>query len=189
MKNKDEYVTVNYLTKIKAVNPVRWTGFLYICMGLAFLVSAVHAQTQQELDRAANESQRIQRDEQKRIEKDMEWFRERKDERGQITIQNDEEGAKKEMESCRDIDEIILNGVTLFSTGDLSGITEKYIGTCMTTADMDRLSEEITKYYFENGYPVARAYIMPRQDLTEGRLGIMVVEGEESANEGKAYEQ
>ncbi len=76
-------------------------------------------------------------------------------------------------QSCIQIDRIQLDGVTVFDAALLEA--ELPIG-CLSFADLNALLEAVTLTYTNAGYVAARAYL-PEQDLADGELTIVVIEG------------
>lgn len=58
----------------------------------------------------------------------------------------------------------------------LQELLHPYENTSHSFAELQKISSLITKYYREQGYFVARAYI-PKQNVSEGNLEIIVIEG------------
>ena len=74
---------------------------------------------------------------------------------------------------------IVISGNNLFDIKLLHALVADAEGKTLTLSDLDQLSNRITDYYHEHGYPLARAYIsaqtikegMVRIDLIEARYG------------------
>ncbi|QIW15442.1 hypothetical protein A4G20_03405 [Pasteurellaceae bacterium RH1A] len=60
---------------------------------------------------------------------------------------------------------------------DLGQITSPYLQGQIKLADLYKLTEQITQYYRQQGYLVARA-ILPPQEIEDGRVKIIVIRGE-----------
>ncbi len=65
---------------------------------------------------------------------------------------------------------------TAFSEEVLLSLLKDFVGKEQTLADLERAADIITRYYREQGYFVARAYV-PAQELKDGMVEITVLEG------------
>ncbi|MBY5930165.1 ShlB/FhaC/HecB family hemolysin secretion/activation protein [Halomonas sp. DP8Y7-3] len=77
---------------------------------------------------------------------------------------------------CLDIHEIELEGASLLSERQRGRLLQPYLGRCLSAAELNGLLGEVTQWYLERGYVTTRAYL-PEQDLTQGRLRVVVAEG------------
>ena len=77
---------------------------------------------------------------------------------------------------CIDIELIEVTGVTLLSTGAVARVTAPYEGRCLALEDLNGALQQLSFLYLERGYVTSRAYL-PEQDLSDGSLEIVVVEG------------
>jgi hemolysin activation/secretion protein len=78
--------------------------------------------------------------------------------------------------ACHQVREIVINGAPNLSASVRSDIVSRYAGRCLGLSDIEQILTEITKDYISRGYITTRAYL-PSQDLSKGRLEILVVEG------------
>lgn len=83
---------------------------------------------------------------------------------------------RKPADVCKLIQEIVIEHADRMSSAEQLSIVQKYQGKCLNINDIEHLISEIVNYYISRGYISARAYIQP-QDLAQGKLRIMVVEG------------
>lgn len=74
------------------------------------------------------------------------------------------------------VSNIVISGNTIFSSETLDSLVADLEGGTHTLADLNRGAARITKFYRDNGYLVARAYI-PAQEMENGTLSIAVLEG------------
>jgi hemolysin activation/secretion protein len=86
------------------------------------------------------------------------------------------ESVSKDNGACRDIQTVHVDGASLFSPADLDRITQPYLQRCLGVGHIEALLSDITRAYVQKGWVGVRAYL-PQQDLSEGRLKILVVEG------------
>lgn len=77
---------------------------------------------------------------------------------------------------CRDIQHIEVQGVTQLLKSQLAGITQPFVGRCLGVPEVEQILGEITRAYMLRGFVTTRAYL-PAQDLSQGKLKILVVEG------------
>jgi hemolysin activation/secretion protein len=159
---------------------VRLTALVvWTCLALCALNPlSVRAQTQADIDAAKRQAETIQRVDQERLLRDQEEARRRTDRvDGMDTkkllpkIETPAIGAP-----CRDISVIEINGGAKLSTSVRKHISADFTGRCLAVGDIERILAEITKDYIDRGFVTARAYL-PAQDLSKGRLEILVVEG------------
>lgn len=157
-----------------------YAGLLLLAMSVALMASGpTWAQaTPDQIDQANREIERIQQEQRERLENDRRE-RESQQPRTQIELPVAPEGTATEGGPCRDIKRIQIEGAALMSEDDQRRLAAPFVGTCMDVADIERLLGSITNYYIRDGYIGARAYIQT-QDLNEGVLRILVVEGEVS---------
>lgn len=71
---------------------------------------------------------------------------------------------------------ISIGGTTVFSEAELLAVLGDQAGKSYDLAGLRGLTERISAWYREHGYPFARAYL-PAQAMTDGKLRIEVVEG------------
>jgi hemolysin activation/secretion protein len=71
---------------------------------------------------------------------------------------------------------IRVTGNTVFSAAQLEALVSEFAGRELGLAELQEAAARITRFYRENGYPVARAYL-PAQDVRDGVVEIAVLEG------------
>jgi hemolysin activation/secretion protein len=69
-----------------------------------------------------------------------------------------------------------ITGNKSFSESELLPLVQQGEGRELSLADLNGLAGQVTRYYRDRGYLLARAYI-PAQDVTEGNIEIAVQEG------------
>lgn len=69
-----------------------------------------------------------------------------------------------------------LEGNTVFSDGDLSTVTQGYLGRRLSTQDLETVRRELTRYYIDRGY-INSGAVIPDQDVKNGVLHIRIIEG------------
>nr|WP_314563880.1 ShlB/FhaC/HecB family hemolysin secretion/activation protein [uncultured Pseudomonas sp.] len=77
---------------------------------------------------------------------------------------------------CFPIQDIELKGADSLSGGDRTLLLKPYVGQCLGVAQLNELLKVITDYYIAKGWVTSRAYL-PQQDLSNGHLQVLVVEG------------
>ena len=143
---------------------------------LILVATPAFAQTIQDINNAARQSEQIQREQELRR---------------QDQILRDEMSAQPptRLEApapvlpaapaspvCRDIQNIVLKDAKLLSSSEQKALVQPYEGQCLRVDDIQMLLSDITRVYIDKGYATSRAYI-PAQDLTTGTLQILIIEG------------
>lgn len=77
---------------------------------------------------------------------------------------------------CFTIQRIELQGAHALSEADRRALTAPYQGKCLGVSQLNGLLKAITDHYLDKGWVTTRAYL-PQQDLSTGRLQVLVVEG------------
>lgn len=83
---------------------------------------------------------------------------------------------RAEPDRCFQIDRIRLQGVSLFDAPTQQDLIEPYQGQCLGATGLNDLLKHITARYLDQGYVTARAYL-PQQDMSDGELEVIVIEG------------
>jgi len=91
------------------------------------------------------------------------------------------ESPSKERETIRRgpkvfINEIQLNGNTIFSRSDLAQITASYENRSVTNEELQELRHALTLYYVDRGY-INSGAVIPDQQVVKGVVKIQIVEG------------
>lgn len=128
-----------------------------------------------QIDEAAREAERIQREQRGRVE--QEWREEaQKRPRTVIELEEARPAPAADGGACRDIKEVLIEGATLLADRVRQELVAPYLGKCLTVSDIEHLLGDITKHYIDQGFIAVRAYVQT-QDLSNGVLRILVVEG------------
>ena len=69
-----------------------------------------------------------------------------------------------------------ITGATRFPESKLLPLVKEYAGREVSLADLEQAAARISKFYRQNGFPVARAYV-PAQEIKDGGVEIAVLEG------------
>ncbi|HMW49333.1 MAG TPA: ShlB/FhaC/HecB family hemolysin secretion/activation protein, partial [Cellvibrionaceae bacterium] len=77
---------------------------------------------------------------------------------------------------CFDIQTIAVEGVEAFSSGRIAEVYSPFLNRCLAAGDINSLIRSLTNLYLDAGYITSRAYL-PNQNLTQGQLRVVVVEG------------
>lgn len=143
---------------------------------LACSSQAVFAQSA--ADAAARQAEVLQRQNQERITRDIESARPR--ERAVEGIDTSKLLPKADASAlgkkCHRIASIDIEGAPKLSGAVREQILRRFAGHCLGVAEVEQILGEITKDYVLRGYITTRAYL-PSQDLSQGRLVILVLEG------------
>lgn len=84
--------------------------------------------------------------------------------------------ARNDVAACVAIERISIEGITLLAPDLVSELTRQYDGQCLGLAELNDILKQVTFLYVERGFITSRAYL-PEQDLSDGDLQIVVVEG------------
>ena len=79
-------------------------------------------------------------------------------------------------QGCVRIGSISVGGVSAVPRRSIAAAVAPFEGRCLGLADLDRVLKAVTFVFVEAGYVAARAYL-PAQDLSDGTLDIVVIEG------------
>lgn len=150
-----------------------------LCLAMGMLLSNVsYAQTAEDIAAARRRAEILQRQEQDRLQHDLEEARRRAERPDgmdtkslQPKIVVPDIGAP-----CREIKAITINGAPNLAAAERQRITDEFTGRCLNVGDIERILAEITKNYIDRGFITTRAYLPP-QDLSKGHLEILVIEG------------
>lgn len=158
--------------------------FFGVFLGISLLVEGMllpnlaFAQTQPDIEAAQRQAEIIQRQEQERLQRDLEEVRRRTERVDGM----DTKSLLPKIEApaigapCRDINDLTINGAPNLSSFVRERVTGEFTGRCLNVGDIERILAEITRYYIDRGYITTRAYLPP-QDLSKGHLEILVIEG------------
>lgn len=181
MKITQIWLTIISIRKCLRTSPlssiVRITQGLCLSMSIVMFNSS-YAQSRPDIEAAQRQAEIIQRQEQERLKRDQEEIRRRTEPVEGMDTKSLQ--PKIEVPSigahCREINEIVINGAPHLSSVVRERITTEFTGRCLNASDIEHILGEITKDYIDQGYVTTRAYLEP-QDLSKGRLEILVVEG------------
>jgi hemolysin activation/secretion protein len=79
-------------------------------------------------------------------------------------------------ERCIDIQRISLKGASLISQAQQDDLLAPYVGRCLGSGELNDVLKAVTGFYLDRGYVTSRAYL-PQQDLSDGELEVLVIEG------------
>lgn len=74
------------------------------------------------------------------------------------------------------VERIELSGNTVYGDATLLNLLQNETGTAQDLAGLQAMGNRISRFYRENGYPFAQAFL-PRQDLSQGTLRMTIIEG------------
>jgi len=148
-----------------------------LCLSLGASLPA-HAQTAADRSEAARQADVIQRQNQERIQRDIESAMPS----GRAPSGVDTSGLVPKVDAsaaghkCHDIGKIVISGAPHLPRMVRQDIIDRYAGGCLGVSEIEQILAEITKEYISRGYVTTRAYL-PQQDLSSGTLQILVIEG------------
>lgn len=149
-------------------------GAAVLC--LLAVASAWPAYAQDAAAQARQEAERIQREQEQRRQEQLQ--RDRTSPRPPARLDMPApDVAPRPGDVCREVSVIELDGAQRLSRNERDQIVSAYRGRCLTVGDLERLLGDVTKAYIDRGYAAARAYL-PEQDLADGSLTVLVLEGE-----------
>lgn len=151
---------------------------LLLLAGLSVVSTEAAAFTPADAAAARQQAEILQRQEQERLRQDVE--KARPPERPPQGIDTDKLAPKPDAsaagQECNVITEIVISGAPRLPDSVRADINTRFIGRCLGVSEIEEILGEITKAYVQRGHITARAYL-PAQNLTSGRLEIMVIEG------------
>jgi hemolysin activation/secretion protein len=77
---------------------------------------------------------------------------------------------------CFTINTIRLKGADSLAVAQRDALIKPFLGQCLGVAQLNGILKVITDHYLEKGWVTTRAYL-PQQDLSDGDLEVVVVEG------------
>ena len=77
---------------------------------------------------------------------------------------------------CRNIGNIEVSGLKVLSKSVSGVLLKPFVGACMGLPEIDEVLRTLSNWYLDRGYSTTRAYLPP-QDLADGVLRILVLEG------------
>ncbi len=147
---------------------------------LAVLLSTgAHALTQQEIDAAARESQKLTGQEQQR--QDAERLRKDGQQAPSGSNLNVQGAAASKLRkadgSCPALKRIVFKGSKLIDEWELEVLEAPFLGYCITPELASQVLASTTNFYLTRGFITSRAYL-PNQNLKQGVLDVVVSEGQ-----------
>ncbi|TAN59029.1 MAG: hypothetical protein EPN26_00615 [Rhodospirillales bacterium] len=139
-------------------------------------VPSVFAQSQSDLTNAQRQAEKIQRDEQNRLQREIEQQRKKAGRPSEVEIPAPPQSTTPSGGPCITVRTIVIDSSPNLDADDRDRLTAPYVGTCMDKAAIETLMAEITADYIARGFSTTRVFL-PAQDLSSGVLRIQVVEG------------
>lgn len=137
----------------------------WLILSIAPAVAAT-AQTPGDLDLIRERQERLLQEQQRRLE-------ELRQLPGKAEPAPIEPGVE---ERCFEVRRIRLNGANLLGEADRVSLLKPFEGQCLGSGQLNALLKAITDHYIGRGYVTTRAYL-PQQDLADGELEVIVIEG------------
>ena len=154
-------------------------AFLLLLLSLLLLMKAFFpapAGAQTPAAEAARQADVLQRQNEERIRRDIEEALPRRLELPAPSLPVPAVDASAAGPSCHQISDIVISGAPHLGPALQADIKSRYAGRCLGVSEIEQILAAITKDYIDRGYITTRAYL-PSQDLSRGRLEILVVEG------------
>jgi len=137
--------------------------------------TAAFALTPTQLQDAAQQSDRIQREQQ--IQQQEDTDNSLNTGRPQTSIQVPAPPVPKGTGAgCRKIKRVLLLDATHMSQKENDALVTPYAKKCLGVDDIEKLMSDVTSFYIKKGYVTTRIYL-PAQDLSKGTLKLQVVPG------------
>lgn len=161
------------------------TGLPYLgrVMRLVFCVSMVvmasdmaYAASAVDIERSLQESQRLIQEHLQREELRQQGIEERVRKPSGETLKPVERAVMPTDGRCFKVERVVIDGATKLPERMREEILQPVLGQCVNLVQINRILERITNYYVEHGYTTTRVYL-PEQDLTNGELRLLVLEG------------
>lgn len=143
--------------------------------GLLIIPAPAIAQSPSDFERAARQSERIQREQQLRQNEDRERSLGSRRPLTHLEAPTPDipEGHG---EGCQQIERIEITGGEHLPEGMVEDINRKYAPGCLGVTEIQEILSDLTGYYIEKGYSTTRVYL-PAQDLSKQVLHIDIIEG------------
>ena len=128
----------------------------------------------------AQQSEQLLRQEQERLRREERDRLMRELERSLEVIEPPKPEAqeqKPKSTTCFTINRIELRGADNLLQEEKQALVRPYIGRCLTVEDIDALRVEIDRFYIEKGWIMSRAYLQPKQNIKDGLLIFIILEG------------
>lgn len=152
-------------------------SLVVLCLALCLIFdAAAQVPTPADINNANRAAEQIQREQQERLQQQLQRDAQRSRE---SKLQAEPEARLPNLPKstvCREIREIVFNGVTLLSHRVTDQLAAPFVGKCLYAEDIEKLLGNLLKEYIDRGYIGVRPYIQA-QDLSSGRLEILIVEG------------
>lgn len=148
--------------------------FSLLIFTLAISSSAL-ALTAEDIAKANQEGNRIQRERTLQQQKDAEQLLRSRRPATHLEV-TPPPAPKGKGEGCRAIQTVKITGAKHMPADKKADLVKSYSNRCLGVNEIQSLMGEITAYYIDKGYSTTRAYL-PQQDLTTGTLTIEVIEG------------
>ena len=84
--------------------------------------------------------------------------------------------AQEDDSRCFPVKDIEIKGADSLSSRERESVLKPYTGQCLGVSQLNELLKSITNRYIDRGLVTSRAYL-PQQDMSQGRLQVLVVEG------------
>lgn len=140
-------------------------------------IQVAHAQVT-DASAAARQAEVLQRQQQEQLQRDREAASRAQSapEGADLKALIPKPDASNAGQGCHTISTIAIEGAKLMPVSDQARLTDRFSGQCLGAPEIEQLLGEITKFYVDRGYVTTRAYL-PGQDLSQGILKLLVVEG------------
>jgi len=164
---------VDYYSNRFAVFSAFLAGFFLLFFSLTY--SSVQA-AEPPINKVNRAVDKIQREQQEKVQRQRQLDQQRSKQTEPQPLPEITPPSLPESGICREINEIVLTGVTLLPADTVKSLVHPYLHKCLYSSDVEKLLADILKAYIDRGYIGVRPYIQA-QDLSRGRLEILILEG------------
>ncbi|MEK7345364.1 MAG: ShlB/FhaC/HecB family hemolysin secretion/activation protein [Pseudomonadota bacterium] len=143
------------------------------------LSTGAHALTQQEIDAAARESQKLTGQEQQRQEAErLRQDGQKAPSGSNLNVQGATPSKLRKADgSCPELKRIQFKGSKLIDEWELEVFEAPFLGYCITPELASQVLASATNFYLTRGFITSRAYL-PNQNLKAGVLDVVISEGQ-----------
>ena len=152
---------------------------LHVLAASVLLSTGAHALTQQEMDAAARESQKLTGQEQQRLDAERLRLEGQKAPSGSnLSVQGAAPGKLLKADgTCPELKRITFKGSKLIDEWELEVLEAPFLGYCINPELTSQVLTAATNFYLSRGFITSRAYL-PNQNLKQGVLDIVISEGQ-----------
>lgn len=152
---------------------------LHILAASVLLSTGAQALTQQEIDAAARESQKLTGQEEQRQDAErLRLERQKAPSGSNLNVQGPVAGKLRKADgNCPELKRITIKGSKLIDEWEMEVFEAPFLGYCITPELTSQVLTAATNFYLARGFITSRAYL-PNQNLKQGVLEVVISEGQ-----------